>query len=197
MFYLGKPTAAELDRVLAGCASAPLTYRAVGATRAAPPAGYYVDRYQVELGSGADAFARARAAVDAFVMYPRPWTEVRRAFDQPYQGAVFVAAIRHLGFWSANPCRIVYTVDQPGDADDPVQRYGFALGTLAGHAETGEERFEVYRDTRTDIVGYRVVAFSRPRALPARLGTPIARMLQRRFGRESRAAMALAVTGRR
>jgi ATPase subunit of ABC transporter with duplicated ATPase domains len=68
--------------------------------------------------------------------------------------------------------------------------------TLEGHVETGEERFEVCRDTRTDVVSYCVVAFSRPRVLLARLGTPIARMLQRRFGRESRQAMVQAVAGR-
>jgi uncharacterized protein (UPF0548 family) len=196
MFYLTHPTPAELDRVLAGCADAPLTYDAVGATRRTPPSGYYVDRYDVDLGRGADAFARARAAVRQFVMYPRPWTEVRRAFDEPHQGAEFVAAIRHMGFWSANPCRIVYTIDETAGANDPCQRYGFALGTLDGHVETGEERFEVCRDTRTDVVSYRVLAFSRPRVLLARLGTPIARMLQRRFGRESRQAMVQAVSTR-
>ena len=52
------------------------------------------------------------------------------------------------------------------------------------------------RDTRTDVVSYRVVAFSHPRVLLARLGTPIARMLQRRFGRESRQAMVQAVADR-
>jgi uncharacterized protein (UPF0548 family) len=196
MFFLRKPTTAELDRILAGCPGAPLTYDAVGATRSTPPSGFYVDRYAVDLGRGDDAFARACAAVRAFVMYPRPWTEVHRAFDEPHQGAEFVAAIRHMGFWSANPCRVVYKLDQPGDDEDPCQRYGFALGTLDGHVEAGEERFEVCRDTRTDVVSYRVVAFSHPRVLLARLGTPIARMLQRRFGRESRQAMVAAVANR-
>jgi uncharacterized protein (UPF0548 family) len=193
MFFLTRPTTAALDRLLAGCADAPLTYAAVGATRATPPPGYQVDRYAVELGRGADAFARARAAVRDFAMYPRPWTHVHRAFDEPRAGAVFVAVIRHLGFWSANPCRIVYTLDEPGDDRDPCQRHGFALGTLAGHAETGEERFEIFRDTRTDMVSYRVVAFSRPHAPLARLGAPIARALQRRFARDSRRAMVRAV----
>jgi uncharacterized protein (UPF0548 family) len=193
MFYLTRPTTAELERVLAACAGAPLTYDAVGATRATPPSGYYVDRYAVDLGRDAAAFAAACDAVRRFVMYPRPWTSVHRAFDEPHQGAEFVAAIRHMGFWSANPCRIVYTMNE---TDETAQRYGFALGTLEGHVETGEERFEVCRDTRTDVVSYRVVAFSRPRVLLARLGTPIARMLQRRFGRESRQAMVQAVAGR-
>jgi uncharacterized protein (UPF0548 family) len=198
MFYLREPSVAELERVLAACAGAPLTYQAVGATRDTPPPGYHVDRYAVELGRGAEVFERARDAVRSFAMYPRPWTRVHRGFDEPHPGADFVAVIRHLGFWSANPCRIVYVTDQmdrdPGGA--PVrQRYGFALGTLAGHAETGEERFEVYRDTRTDVVGYGVVAFSRPHALLARLGTPIARALQRRFGHDSRRAMVQAASG--
>lgn len=199
MFYLREPSQAEVERVLAGCAGAPLTYGAVGATRDTPPPGYHVDRYAVELGRGADVFEAACQAVRAFAMYPRPWTRVHRAFDEPHAGAEFVAVIRHLGFWSANPCRIVYVIDQVDDGADGApawQRYGFALGTLAGHAETGEERFEVYRDTRTDVVGYSVVAFSRPRALLARLGAPIARALQRRFGRDSRRAMVQAVIAR-
>lgn len=192
MFFLTRPAPAALDRILADCADAPLTYTAVGATRATPPAGFYVDRYQAELGRGQDAFARARAAVDRFVMYPQPWTHVHRTFDRPYDGAMFVAVIRHMGFWSANPSRIVYTLDE---TDAGVQRYGFALGTVAGHAETGEERFEVSRDTRTDVVTYHVIAFSRPYELLARLGTPIARALQKRFARQSRQAMTDAVSG--
>lgn len=193
MFSLTRPDPAALDRILAGCADAPLTYSAVGATRDATPAGYYVDRYDAELGRGEDAFAAARMAVDRFVMYPRPWTHVHRTFEKPHDGALFVAVIHHLGFWSANPCRIVYTLDE---TDAGVQRYGFALGTVRGHAETGEERFEVSRDTRTDTVTYRVVAFSRPYAPLARLGTPIARALQKRFARQSRQAMRDAVSSR-
>lgn len=193
MFFLTRPAPAALDRILADCADAPLTYAAVGATRSTPPAGYYVDRYDAELGRGEDAFARARAAVDRFVMYPRPWTHVHRSFEKPHDGAMFVAVIRHLGFWSANPARIVYTMDE---ADAHTRRYGFALGTALGHAETGEERFEVSWDTRTNLVSYRVVAFSRPHELLARLGTPIARALQKRFARQSRQAMADAVSSR-
>ena len=193
MFFLTKPSPAALDRILADCADAPLTYAEVGATRSTLPAGYYVDRYDAELGRGAEVFARARAAVDRFVMYPAPWTEIHRTFEKLHEGALFVAVIRHMGFWSANPARIIYTVDETGAE---TQRYGFALGTVAGHAETGEERFEVSWDTRTDVVSYRVVAFSRPYELLARLGTPIARALQRRFGRQSRQAMADAVSTR-
>lgn len=193
MFFLTKPSPATLDRILTDCADAPLTYDAVGATRSTPPAGFYIDRYDAELGRGAEVFERACAAVDRFVMYPKPWTEIHRNFEKPREGAMFIALIRHLGFWSANPSRIVYTVDETGGE---TRRYGFALGTVTGHAETGEERFEVSWDTRTDVITYHVLAFSRPYELLARLGTPIARALQRRFGRQSRQAMIDAVSGR-
>ena len=41
-----------------------------------------------------------------------------------------------------NAGRVVYLVDEDG----PVPRFGFAYGTLPGHAESGEERFLVEWD---------------------------------------------------
>ena len=38
-----------------------------------------------------------------------------------------------LGLWWLNACRIVYVVDEAG----PVTRFGFAYGTLPGHAGSG------------------------------------------------------------
>ena len=66
---------------------------------------------------------------------------------------------------------------------------GFAYGTLAEHAETGEEIFQVSIDAVTDEVSYVIRAVSRERALLAHLGFPIARALQARFRRDSVAAM--------
>jgi len=93
--------------------------------------------------------------------------------------------IRHLGLWSLNGARVVYTVGSATDGD----RFGFAYGTLANHAEAGEELFEVALDRRTDDVMYRIRATSRPRAVLARLGQPAVRVLQARFRRDSGAAM--------
>lgn len=58
---------------------------------------------------------------------------------------------------------------------------GFAYGTLPGHPERGEEAFVV---ERAGIAAtFSIVAFSRPAALAARLGGPIARGVQRRVTR--------------
>jgi uncharacterized protein (UPF0548 family) len=101
-----------------------------------------------------------------------------------------VAVIARLfGLWWLNACRIVYVVDEEG----AVQRFGFAYGTLPQHAESGEERFTVEWHEADDAVWYDILAFSRPQQLLARLGYPIARRLQKRFARDSAAAMRRAV----
>jgi uncharacterized protein (UPF0548 family) len=91
--------------------------------------------------------------------------------------------------WWLNACRIVYAVDEMG----PVCRFGFAYGTLPGHAESGEERFLVEWDRADDDVWYDIIAFSRPNHLLARLGYPLTRRTQKRFARDSAAAMRKAV----
>jgi uncharacterized protein (UPF0548 family) len=65
----------------------------------------------------------------------------------------------------------------------------FSYGTLVNHAERGEELFEVALDAGTGEVTYRIRAASQPRAVLARLGYPLARMLQARCRRESAEAM--------
>ncbi len=96
---------------------------------------------------------------------------------------------RNLGLWLLNACRIVYVVDE----EEPIQRYGFAYGTLPDHAETGEERFVVERDRASGEVWYDILAFSRPRMLLAWLGYPYVRQVQKRFAKASAAAMLKAV----
>lgn len=79
------------------------------------------------------------------------------------------------------------------DEEGPVKRFGFAYGTLSEHAESGEERFTVEWHEQDDAVWYDILAFSRPQQLLARLGYPFARRLQKRFARDSAAAMLRAV----
>ena len=186
MFSLREPSRNDVLALLDRCADAPFSYDAVGATRGAPPAGFDVDRWAEPLGVGRDAWQRARRAIDAFEMYPAGWITVVRSFEAPAEGAVFASVIRHAGFYSVNVGRVIYVVDEE---DDAGARYGFAFGTLPEHAEAGEERFVVAWSRATDEVTYDVFAFSRPRALLARLGKPIARAYQKRFQRESRAWM--------
>ena len=96
---------------------------------------------------------------------------------------------RAIGVWWLNACRVVYAVDEAG----PLSKFGFAYGTLPGHVESGEERFVIEWDRGDDDVWYDIVAFSRPNHVLTRLGYPVVRRLQKRFGRDSAAAMLRAV----
>src|SRR5205823_12934394 len=108
----------------------------------------------------------------------------------PLQVGNAVAVIaRIFGLWWLNACRIVYVVEEEG----PIKRVGFAYGTLPEHAESGEERFTLEWHDADNAVWYDILAFSRPHQLLARLGYPLARRLQRRFARDSAAAMRRAV----
>ena len=59
-----------------------------------------------------------------------------------------------------------------------MKRLGFAYGTLAEHAESGEERFTIEWNRNKDEVLYDIFAFSRPRQAFAKLGHPLSRLLQ-------------------
>ena len=81
--------------------------------------------------------------------------------------------------------RVVYTVAEEAE----VRRFGFAYGTLPDHVEKGEERFLIEWNTSDDTVWYDIFAFSKPRHPLVRMGFPYARMLQKRFARNSLAVM--------
>lgn len=192
MFLLGEPTGEEVRSFLDAQRGLPFTYGEVGATRAGAPPGYTVDRYRVRLGEGEETFARARDALLGWKMLDLGWVSLCYP-DAPIRVGTTVAVLaRHYGFRSLNAARIVYIVEEHG----PVERYGFAYGTLPGHGERGEERFTVEWDRREGSVCYDVLAFSRPNRLLARVGYPFARLLQRRFARDSRRAM-LSAAGKR
>ena len=180
-----EPPPAALDAFLAAQADLDFTYPAVGATAAAPPRSYAVDRTRVKLGEGEEAFRAARAALERWDQFRLGWVKPHPG-DTPLRAGEVVAVVaRVLGVWWANACRVVYAVDEDG----PVCRFGFAYGTLPGHAESGEERFLVEWDRADDSVYYDVLAFSRPRHPLARVGYPLTRRTQRRFARDSAAAV--------
>ena len=189
MLALRKPSVERLRDFLAAQSKLDLTYSAVGATAAVPPAGYVVDHTRTKLGEGAGTFAAARAALERWEHFRLGWVEAWPR-DTPIQIGQPVAIVARLfGLWWLNACRIVYVVDEQG----PVQRFGIAYGTLPEHAESGEERFTVEWHEQDDAVWYDILAFSRPQQLLARLGYPCARRLQKRFVRDSAAAMREAV----
>jgi len=188
MWQLTRPDAAAVRRYLATQRGLAFTYREVGASRVdgAPP-GFAIDHHRRLLGTGAHAFEVARDALRAWRMFPRAWTAIEpRA---PIEEGEHVGVLIHaLGVWWLNAARIVYVTDEP-------RRLRFAYGTLPGHAECGEERFSV-EWAPDDTVWYDLRAFSRPRYWMARLGAPVTRALQRRFARDSLAAMSTAVETR-
>jgi uncharacterized protein (UPF0548 family) len=189
MLSLRKPSAEQLREFLAAQSKLDLTYPAVGATAAVPPAGHVVDHTRIKLGERAGTFAAARAALGRWEHFRLGWVETWPPETPIQVGQVVAVMARLFGLWWLNACRIVYVVEEEG----PVQRYGFAYGTLPEHAESGEERFTVEWHKADDAVWYDILAFSRPQHLLARLGYPFTRRLQRRFARDSAAAMQKAV----
>ncbi|MCW5848759.1 MAG: DUF1990 family protein [Anaerolineae bacterium] len=65
---------------------------------------------------------------------------------------------------------------------------------MPGHVARGEERFVVEWQAETDRVYYDILAFSRPRSLLFKLGSPVTRLVQKRFASDSKQAMRRAVT---
>ena len=187
MFLLRRPSRQAIERFLHDAQDAALSYKPIGIARSSP-AGFDCDQTIAVIGHGRADFDRARAAVNAWTPFAFPWVQVFPAAEPVATGVNVAVLIRHLGFWSLNGCRIVYVFDEPNCA-------GFAYGSLVNHAEQGEEIFEVSMDPATDEVTYRIRAVSRPRLTLARIGYPIARVLQARFRRDSAAAMTRAVSG--
>jgi uncharacterized protein (UPF0548 family) len=139
----------------------------------------------VAIGHGKGDFERARSALMAWKQFDIGWVETFPRHAPVAAGTVVAVLIRHLGFWSLNGCRVLYSV---GSSDD-VARFGYAYGTLTNHAESGEELFEVFINPQTDEVIYRIRAMSWPQTTLARVGQPIVRVLQERFRDHSAVAM--------
>ncbi len=191
MYSLFKPSRSRIEAFLSAPANREFSYPKVGATRGRPPEGYKFDHNRIQLGEGAEAFARAVQAVRQWKMFDMPWLQICWP-DAPIRTGTTVAVlVSHFGFWSLNPARIVYVIEENGRSKE----YGFAYGTLNGHAEMGEERFAVELRLNDQSVWYDLAAFSRPAGL-ARLGYPFSRTLQRRFIRDSQNAMLRAVARR-
>jgi len=190
MFLARRPTRNVIDRFLRESQDLPLSYGPIGIVRTRT-AGLDLDELTVAIGRGQADFERARAALLAWKQFDIGWVQTFPRHAPVAVGTVVAVLIRHLGFWSLNGCRVLYSVGSPGD----VARFGFAYGTLTNHAESGEELFEVFIDPQTDEVIYRIRAISWPQTMLARVGQPIVRVLQERFRNESAAAMKRATRG--
>ena len=188
VFLLTKPAPKRIERFFALQRNRTFSYREVGHTRKGAPPGYQVDHNRVQIGEGRAAFARAVEAMRSWKMFDLGWVSAHPPTAPIVPGSTVVIRMRHFGFWSLNACRIAYTIDDEG----PVVRFGFAYGTLPDHAEKGEERFMVEWHHDDSSVWYDILAFSKPNHTLTKLGKPLARMLQKRFVRDSKRAMAKA-----
>jgi len=146
----------------------PFTYAEVGATREGPlPAGYDHVFRDVRLGEGRTTYEKAVDGLFHWQMHRAAGLSVR---DAPGPAAPGVDVTLRLLFLSI-PCRVVYTVDEPN-------RRGFGYGTLPGHPETGEEAFFVVLKDDGEV-RFQLRAFSRPANFLVRLGSPVAKQVQR------------------
>ena len=187
MWQVRRPTPAQLQTFRAAQHRLPFSYPCVGATRdgGPTPRGFDRDRNRQRLGTGEAVFNAARSAVRAWRMFPPPLATIEPAGIPIVEGETAVVVVRLFGVWFINSARIVYVIDEP-------RRFGFAYGTLPGHAERGEERFLV-EWLNDDSVWYDLDAVSRPRYWAAQLAYPLTRRIQRRFARRSKSAMVQAV----
>lgn len=187
MFFFRRPTDTAITAFVTDRQDSKFSYTDVGLSRSGQsPSGYNADRYRVKLGSGPAAFRRGVELLRSWKMFDIDWVYLGWRNTPIETGRVVGVLASHFGFWSLNACRIVYVID---DHDTDYVRFGFAYGTLLDHAERGEERFMIELDRRTDEVSYDLFAFSQPSQWMTRLGYPLARRLQRRFGRDSQNAM--------
>lgn len=189
MFLLREPSEARVRAFLREQENVPYSYEEIGSSRDSAPPGYVVDHNRIKLGEGEETFLRAAEALRAWKTFDIGWVRVHPP-DAPVEVGTAVAVVARHGLWSLNACRVVYTVE--GEVRG-VRRSGFAYGTLPEHAARGEERFSVEWDPEDGSVWYDLYAISRPNSLLVRLGYPVARRLQKRFARDSKAAMTRAV----
>lgn len=174
MYRLGSPAESEVVALLESARLAQVTYRAVGATIAGSlPAGFRCDHREILIPGRPECFEIARRGLLTWQAHRGIGAAVAPD-DPPAVGASVVVSVALGPLTVLAPCRVVVVVDEP-------ERYGFAYGTLPGHPEQGEEAFIVERCA--DGVWFRIVAFSRPAELPAKLGGPFSRLIQRRATR--------------
>ena len=185
MLLLRKPGAGDLERFADEARAESLTYDAVGATLTGnPPAGYHHAEYETVLGTDPQTFERAVGALHEWRAHRGSGLDVFADGPIAVDTVVAVAAPLPVGCAIAT-CRIVTVVDE-------ADRFGFAYGTLPNHPESGEELFLVERHEDGEVV-FRIAVFSKPRELLVRLGSPVAKLMQRRATAGYLSAMRAAV----
>src|SRR5947209_9402695 len=99
MLFLRRPTAEAIRSFLASQAGLDVTYPAVGATAARPPAGYAVDHTRVRLGAGEQAFTAARTALEHWQQFRLGWVGASPDDTPIKEGQMVAILARSVGLW--------------------------------------------------------------------------------------------------
>lgn len=191
MFLLAQPSSAAVEKFITSQRHLPFTYSEVGATNGVPPKGFSVDHNRIQLGSGLRTYQRAIDALKTWRQFDLGWVSIVPENVPLEVGATVAVRARAFGSWSLNAARVVYLIND----EAPDKRFGFAYGTLPDHVESGEERFTIELHKDDDSVWYDIFAFSKPRHPLVKMSFPLARMLQKRFAKESLSKMIAEVSG--
>lgn len=158
------------------------TYPDVGATRQGRhPQGFSRLRVPMPVGRGEHDYRVAARAVTRWRMHRAMGVRMATRARAAVPGAVVVVGLGVGPLRLRAPCRVVWTVDEPG-------RAGWGYGTLAGHPVRGEESFVVEQDDR-GTVWLTVTAFSRPAVRWTRVAGPVLPVLQRLYARRCGAVL--------
>ena len=178
MFKITEPSDEDVARFISSQRNLNFSYPEVGATNTTPPsAGYTIDHNRIQLGQGEATYQRAVNALKKWGQFELGWVTIVPRGVAIEVGATVAIKARAYGTWSLSASRVVYVFDE-------ARRFGFAYGTLPDHVEAGEERFLI-EWLPDDSVWYDILAFSHPRHPLIKLSAPLARLLQKRFARES------------
>lgn len=185
MLALRKPNVDTIRRFLESQREESFSYPEVGASNERLPSGYSINHTRRKLGEGRAVFESACIAL-------RDWQQLRLGWvdcwphDAPLRVGEPIAVLgKAFGLWWLNACRIVYTIES---SEAGQLQFGYAHGTLPAHIASGEERFLIEMDS-DESVWLDILAFSRPNSALARLGYPVMKRAQRRFGHESAAKL--------
>ncbi|MFL2001599.1 MULTISPECIES: DUF1990 family protein [unclassified Microbacterium] len=158
-----------------------VTYAEVGATASELPPGYHHVRMRRVIGHGRAVFDRASDDLFAGLVQRRAGARIRLS-DVPLREGTRVRMLVSVGPLSFRiPCLVVW-------AERSATSAGFAYGTLPGHPERGEERFELSLSPSGEVT-FTITAFSAPGRWFTRLGGPLARLVQSRMTRRYLAAL--------
>ena len=169
--FLFRPQERRRKEVMDRLRSAELSYAPAGMT-ALPevPPGMQAMNDSVLLGYGPACFGRARTALMEWQTHRLTWLRLHADGPPRVGQTVLLEAFFGPLTWVFG-CRVVAVTDSPAV-------YAYTYGTLPGHPECGEERFQVdfHADQR---VTFSLRAYSRPAGPLMRVVQPLATLAQR------------------